>query len=165
MTVEEAAKYDADDFMPDGRLKLAKFRKAWKTHKSYLKPSQTDEELVKRQNDRWLEYQALPEPKSDYFEWASQRSRREQFDELERAYRNAERVSDKLKALSTLLEFSKSRPKTQLEVSQAADGIPEVSNEELLRMALEMNGINYEKFKEIFQLEIEATNLLGQPHN
>jgi hypothetical protein len=40
-----------------------------------------------------------------------------------------------------------------------------LTNEELLRMALEMNGINYDKFKEIFQTDIEATTLLGQPHN
>jgi hypothetical protein len=165
MTVEQAAKYDPDDFMPDGRLKLAKFRKGWKTHKSYLKPTVTDDELLKKQTERFNRYEQLPGPKPDYFEWASQASRREQFDELERAYKSAERVSDKLKALNTLLEFSKSRPKTTLEVSQSSDGIPELTNEELLRMALEMNGINYDKFKEIFQTDIEATTLLGQPHN
>lgn len=151
MTVEQAAKYEPDDFMPDGRLKLAKFRKGWKTHKSYLKPAQTDAELTAKQEARWQEYQAVPEPKPDYFEWASQRSRREQFDELERAYRNAERVSDKLKALGTLLEFSKSRPKSQIELTDGSNEMQQVSENDLLKMALELNGIDPAKFAEFIQ--------------
>ena len=156
MTVEQAAKYDPDDFMPDGRLKLAKFRKVWKTHKSYLKPTLTDDELQSKQDARWNEYQQLTEPRPDYFEWASERSRREQFDELERAYKSAERVSDKLKAISTLLEFRKTRPKTMVETSSADSQIREYPIEEIVKMALAQYGVSWEEFQEKFGRPIEG---------
>ena len=107
------------DIMPDNRLKDTKFRKKrLDNRKAALKASLDDPNHVHNpayQQARWDAYQALPEPKPDYFEWAAQYNRREMYDNLERIAFNSTRDSDRTKAALAILEFSKSKPKAIVE--------------------------------------------------
>jgi hypothetical protein len=134
------------DIMPDGRLKLPKFRNRWRKS-TVLEPTVAEGDLETSQKARWEEYQALEDPKPDYFEWASQRDRREQYDGIEDIFKNAGRASDRLKALALMLEFSKSKPKQVHEVSEATPQLGDVPMDEVLRGLLEVMGISYEKWQ------------------
>lgn len=106
------------DSMPDGIH--AKPRKYWaqvhlqsnrlKIHKT-AKAAQHCAELRDR-------YASLPEPKPEYLVWASEQSRPQLFDELFRQATRADNPMARVKAISTILEFTKSKPKTELEVIQ-----------------------------------------------
>lgn len=107
------------DIMPDGRLKHPRFRlRRNKNRTDALARSMADPNHVhspEAQQARWEEYQKLPDPKPDYFEWASQYSRREIYDNLERIAFSAKRDSDRTKAAAAILEYSKSKPKQIVE--------------------------------------------------
>lgn len=135
------------DLMPDGRLKLPKFRFHRKPQKKQLTPQQ----LRENDADRRARYDALTsDPKPDYFEWAAMESRKEQFAQLERDAFCANRPSDRLKAIATLLEFSKSKPKQTIGVETDTKEVS-IDPKELLEFALRENGIGLtaDQFKEL----------------
>lgn len=140
------------DVMPDGRLKLPKFRRKW--YKSTVRePSIAQDDLQALQEARWKEYQVLPEPRRDYLEWAASRARRQQFDILEDIALNAGKTADRIKAVQSILEFSKSKPKTQVELSENREAFFDMSPAELLKTILELNGISFDKFQQFLNSE------------
>lgn len=141
MTPEQAKDFPAADFMPDGRLKLAKFRIGWRQKR--LPVSTNEPDLREQQEERWQEYQELTEPRPDYMEWAAQRSRREMFDELEVIARLGRTSSERSRAIGTILEFTKMRPKQQHELSQAPEPVHPMTPEELLEFALQVNNLTH----------------------
>lgn len=110
------------DTMPDGIH--AKPSPSWQKnkHKLYKPPKKLTTFTVGGQvaalNE---EYDALPDPKPDYLQWASLKSMKTLFEELYRQSLMAERESDRNKAISTLLEFSKSKPKQTVEVVESGE--------------------------------------------
>lgn len=146
------------DIMPDGRLKFPKYRqKRLRNRDAALKAANDNPKHCGNkefQERRWQEYLKLPEPRPDYFEWASQYSRREQFDALERILFNSRRDSDRIKASATMLEFSKSKPK------QVVEQINNVQEEEipldkLLDTVLEAKGIDPLMFRKFVEAQAQ----------
>lgn len=125
------------DLMPDGRLKHPRFR----FHRHAQRQKFTPQQLLDRDADRRIRYDALPEPKPDYFEWAALESRRDQFAQLERDAFCANRPSDRLKAINTLLEFSKSKPKQV--VGLETDAKPDVDwdADKIIEYGLQLKGL------------------------
>ena len=107
------------------------------------------EEIRQEQNRLWKEYDKLQLPKPDYFEWAAQASRREQFNEVHLTFMTAKSPSDRIRALTLLMEFSKSKPKQQLEVSSGdeANAAP-ITPEEIIRLAFGELNLDFDKFLE-----------------
>lgn len=108
------------DIMPDGRLKLPKFRlRRLHNRAAALEATckiPTNVHSKEFLAALWQDYQNLPDdPKPDYLEWAAQRTRKEQFDNLVRVAFNGKRDGDRIKATATLLEFSKTKPKQVIE--------------------------------------------------
>ena len=81
-----------NDWMPDNRLKHPRLRRRG-GNKTLMSASVDMEELEQKQEERWQEYLAVPEPKIDYFDWAALRERRQAFDMLEKVLLNAGRTS------------------------------------------------------------------------
>ncbi len=135
------------DWMPDGRLKLYKHQKRWGDWQKLKRMS-----LSQVQTERWDRYQTLPEPKPDYMEWAASDTRRDCFDELEKVAKTAGRKTDRIKAIHTILEFTKKKPKQELEHSGDMAEFSHLSNKDLLRMVLELNGIQPEAFAQFREL-------------
>lgn len=135
------------DLMPDGkRLKHPRFRLR-RPKESIIEPSLSHKQLRRIEAKLEEEYRSLPEPRPDFFEWAAERERPELYNQLRSIAFRSKRPDHRLKAINTMLEFSKSRPKQVHEVSGVADE-PELTAEELLRLALEANGIDAEEFNE-----------------
>lgn len=132
-----------NDWMPDGRLKLRKFQERWGDWQKAKRKS-----LGIVQAERWERYQALPEPRQDFMEWAALDSRRDCFEQLERVALTAGRKLDRIKAIHTILEFTKKKPKQELEHSGDMQEFSHLSNKDLLRMVLELNGIRPETFEQ-----------------
>ena len=102
------------DIMPDGRLKHPRFRlRRINNRKNALASA----DLVTQQEitELWAEYDAMPEPKPEEFEWMSKRTQRLRMDSLLRAGMHSTRDSDRIKALATWMEFERSRPKQVVE--------------------------------------------------
>lgn len=123
----------AMDVMPDGRLKLPKFRSDVKNKRAYGFAAMAVE-LQQEAQDYWEAYQNLPEPRPDYLEWAAQQDRRRQFERLRLYAFTSKRESDRIKAMGLLLEFSKSKPKQQLELSQKEEQLPVRDLESMFRI-------------------------------
>jgi len=136
-----------EDWMPDGRLKLRKFQKRWGDWQKAKRKS-----LSVVQVERWERYQDLPEPRPDFMEWAACDSRRACFEQLERVALTAGRKLDRIKAIHTILEFTKRKPKQELEHSGDLAEFSHLSNKDLLRMVLELNGIPPEVFDRFREL-------------
>lgn len=136
-----------EDWMPDGRLKLSKFQKRWGDWQKAKRKS-----LSVVQSERWERYLALPKPLPDYMEWAASDTRRDCFDELEKVAKTAGRKTDRIKAIHTILEFTKKKPKQELEHSGDLAEFSHLSNKDLLRMVLELNGIPPEVFEQFREL-------------
>ena len=132
-----------EDWMPDGRLKLYKHQKRWGDWKKVKTKS-----LSIVQEERWEKYKELPEPRPDYMEWAALDTRRDSFEELEKIAKTAGRKTDRIKAINTILEFTKRKPKQELEHSGDMSEYSNLTNKELLRMVLELNGIRLETFEQ-----------------
>jgi len=137
----------AQDWMPDGRLKLPKFQKRWGDWQKIKRIS-----LSQIQAERWQRYQALSEPRPDYMEWAASDTRKDCFEELEKVAKTASRKIDRVKAINVILDYTKRKPKQELEHSGELAEFSHLSNQDLLRMVLEMNGIRpevFERFREL----------------
>ena len=141
-----------EDWMPDGRLKLYKHQKRWGDWKKVKTRS-----LSIVQEERWEKYKELPEPRPDYMEWAALDTRRDSFEELEKIAKTAGRKTDRIKAINTILEFTKRKPKQELEHSGDLAEFSHLSNQDLLRMVLEMNGIRPEVFDRFRELNPESS--------
>ncbi len=125
------------DLMPDGRLKHPRFRL-----RRYRKPPQfTIPQLMERDGLRRQRYDALPEPRPDYFEWAAQETRKDQFAQLERDAFCSTRPIDRAKALGTLLEFSKSKPKQTIGVETAPATDVDWDADKIIEYGLQLKGI------------------------
>ena len=102
------------DIMPDNRLKDTKFRKKRLDNRRNALAA-ADEVTKQEITELWAEYDALPEPKPEEFEWMSKRTQRLRMDSLLRAGMHSTRDSDRIKALATWMEFERSRPKQVVE--------------------------------------------------
>ena len=139
------------DLMPDGvRLKKPRFRSD--VIKKKLEGRQVKESGIDTDQDTLQEeYNKLPEPRPDFFQWAFERDQSKLYGILVKTARMPHSSgSERIKAISTILEFAKSKPKTQLEVSSANDQIPEYSIEDVMKMTLSEYGITWEEFQERF---------------
>ena len=139
------------DLMPDGvRLKKPRFRSD--VIKKKLEGRQVKESGIDTDQDTLQEeYNKLSEPRPDFFQWAFERDQSKLYGILIKTARMPHSSgSERIKAISTILEFAKSKPKTQLEVSNADAGIPEYSIEEILKMSLSEYGIEWGEFQERF---------------
>ena len=101
------------DTMPD---KIhAKPRHMWQ--EVYKKRSRAVDVKIlsaKRYSDELeAEYKALPEPKPDYLEWASSQMRPAIFRELLTRALSGKGDMARIRAISTILEFTKSKPKQE----------------------------------------------------
>ena len=142
------------DILPDG-IHL-KPRRIWRNRrgKSHYTPTLwTEENLRARQQKRWEEYDALPSPRPDYMEWAAQQSRREQFEQLEMVAFTSKKSSYKLKALATILEFSKRKPKQELDVTNRQEQEP-VTPEKLVDYLAAALGVNKSKLEEFVKTQV-----------
>lgn len=139
------------DWMPDGRLKLPKFQQRWGDWQKVKRNS-----LVEAQKERWQRYQTLSEPRPDFMEWAATDTRRDCFEELEKVAKTAGRKTDRIKAIHIILEFTKRKPKQELEHSADMPEFSQMDNKDLLRMVLEMNGIRPEVFDRFRELHPES---------
>lgn len=140
--------YPNGDLMPDNRLKHPRFRSDFrKNKKTYL--SKFMGEVNENQEHRWKEYLALPEPRQDFFEWACQRDQRILYDTLEKLAKKpgGDRAeTGKIKAIQTILEFGKVKPKTVLETNEKNAMLPKMTNEDLMKLVLEANGISWDSW-------------------
>ena len=139
-----------NDWMPDNRLKHPRLRRRG-GNKTLMSASVDMEELEQKQEERWQEYLAVPEPKIDYFDWAALRERRQAFDMLEKVLLNAGRTSDRLKAIAIHLDATKPKPKQLIETSDSTEQFMNMTPMQVLYMALESCGIRPEKFKEFLE--------------
>lgn len=104
------------DIMPDGRLKHPKFRLRRNQNREAALTKEYPSSSPEFLQSLWDEYQKLPEDgRPEYFEWAAVRTRKEQFDTLWRIACKSKRDSERTRALMTLLEFSKTKPKQTIE--------------------------------------------------
>ena len=123
------------DIMPDGRLKHPRFRRFRIANRAKALKANVHRS-VERGDERWAEYQALHDPKPDYCEWAAQRDRRIHFDALERVAMHSTRDSDRIKAISTIFEFTKTKPKQSMEVLNKVEDAQDVSLEKILEAVI-----------------------------
>jgi len=116
------------DMMPDGVH--AKPRKNWfkvsghsKENKA-AKKSKTEAHLQALRD----EYAAITGDKPDYLQWAAEKSRVELFEELYRQVKGDKDRSVRGRAISTILEFTKNKPKHAIEFisSELSGEIPEL---------------------------------------
>jgi len=140
---------DGGDLMPDGkRIKHPRLRSDWIARAALSRakkfPTPTPEEIEANDNERRRDYDALPEPKPDYFEWASRRERQQHYLWLERLVFSSKSEHTRLRAINTMLEFGLARPKKAIEISTA--GEEELTKEQVLELALELHGIDKDKF-------------------
>ena len=127
------------DMAPDGWH--AKPMRLWakKPQKKRAEPSASMEDL-RAERDRLMEaWSKLPEPRPDPMDFAAYHTRWDQWFELRVMSKRAPLYGDRIKANSTLLDFAKTRPKQQFEL--LGDDLSKASDHELLRKALEANGL------------------------
>ena len=134
------------DILPDGiHLKPPRI---WRNrrNKRHYTPTVFDEETLRKvQAKRWKEYLELPEPRPDYMEYAAQQSRRAQFEQLETVAFTSKKSSYKLKAIATILEFSKRKPKQEVDISQKQD-IQPLTPEKAVDYLCALVGVSRDKF-------------------
>jgi hypothetical protein len=121
--IEQLTKNGVDwnlDLMPDGRLKKPQFRECWKKRNRSKQVL-----LAERQSARGMEYDDLPEPKPSFLEWAARRDERNVYEELERIGYFARRTSERTRAFQTILEYTKTKPKQQVEVANVVSQPPD----------------------------------------
>lgn len=106
------------DTMPDGVH--AKTRLKWKNiFTARQKGSASERDDRQGHCEKLLEeYNAIQGEKPDYLQWAAEHSRPQIFEELYHQAVGARHPVARVKACSTLLEFTKTKPKRELELSQ-----------------------------------------------
>ena len=145
-----------NDWMPDNRLKLPKFRNKWR--KTTVKQATMDEESFEILFAQFqLEYNELPSPKPNMFDWFASAHPEIMLKELLRNVLMAGRTSDADKASRTILEFGKQKPKTVIESGDSSEQFMNMSPEQVLYMALESCGISPNKFKEFLESNPDIT--------
>lgn len=127
------------DDLPDGFH--AKPIRLWvkKPQKRRIEPSISQDELYSKRETLDAEYAALPDPKPDYMDWASYKTRHDQFWEAYKILRTSPYPAERVKALTFLAEFTKSKPKQEFEV--ATRDLKGLDNQKLLEDVLELNGL------------------------
>lgn len=136
------------DVMPDGRLKLPKFRLASMAKRKKARALR-QVQLKTEQEELKKKYDQIPEPKPGFFEWAFKQEEHLFYDILRKIGRMPNSTpTEKIRAIGTLTEYSKSKPKAQLELANKAPDFEQMPVEELLRMLLETIGINWDRFRE-----------------
>lgn len=127
-----------DDF-PDGFH--AKPMRLWikKPQKKRALPSLSEDEISRKRLALDEEYAALPEPKPDYMDWASYKTRHDQFWQAYTILTTSPYLAERVKALSFLAEFTKTKPKQQFEVANI--DLKNLDNVRLLEEVLELNGL------------------------
>lgn len=129
------------DTMPDGIH--AKPRHMWK--KVYENRSvawdYANRRTAELAEDIKAEYDRLPEPKPNYLEWAAKRGEPHLFEELLRQALTGKSDMTRVRAIGTLLEFTKSKPKQELELTRGV-GTGEIP--ELFRQLSQLAGIPIE---------------------
>lgn len=126
-----------EDWMVDDegrwRLKLPKFRRKWVTKEQQAEmKAESDGDLEKLRET----YESLPDPKPDYLQWAAEETRKQQFEIVFRTARESVNPATRLKAINTIWEFSKQKPKSVHEVQEPEGEIKEASVDELFNMLL-----------------------------
>lgn len=143
------------DWMPDNRLKLPKFRQKWRS--TYVKKSTMSEEDFENLFSRFqLEYNQLPAPKPNMFDWFASTHPEVMLKELLRNVLMAGRTSNTDKAARTILEFGKQKPKQVIETGESADSFMNMTPMQILDMALESCGLK-EKFRQFLESNPEPT--------
>lgn len=154
---KKSAGYDSKqwDIMPDNRLKFAKFRKK-KVDAHHAALERGDGLDKERIAERRAQYMALPDPKPDFCEWAAQQSRIAHFESLERVAMRSRRDGDRIKAIATIFEFTKTKPKTVVETTSTTPD-EQIDLDKALNILLEAKlaakGIELEKFEKWIQTE------------
>ena len=123
------------DIMPDGRLKHPRFRRFRIANRAKALKIAA-KRAVNRGEERWQEFQKLPDPKPDYCEWAAQRDRRFHYDAIEHVAMTARKDADRIKAVATMWEFTKTKPKTISEVLNKVEDAQDVSLEKILEAVI-----------------------------
>jgi hypothetical protein len=133
---------EGGDLMPDGvHLKPRRLRNdrfGQRDAKLHLVKAGTQSVIAK--------WEALPEPKPPFTEWYVQHNEADLASALVDIARNpTESPQARIKAISLLWEFTKSKPKAQLEVSQPVQPMTNMTAQELLALACELNGITLQE--------------------
>ena len=133
---------EGGDLMPDGiHLKPRRIRNDNRGRKKAMVKVVTDGTQYAR--DMW---EALPEPKPSFMEWYVTTHEVDLTTSLVDIARNrTEAAQNRIKATSLLLEYVKSKPKSQLEVSQPTQPTTELTPQEFLELALTASGIDPDK--------------------
>ena len=134
------------DIMPDGRLKHPRYRLrriANRTFANEAAKEYTSEETADLKN----RYDALPEPRPPFFQWAAQQEVYLHYLNVKRISMHAKRDSDRIKAYSLLLEHGLAKPK-QIVEQQVAHTEEEVPLSKLLDTVLEASGIDPLMFRQ-----------------
>lgn len=128
------------DLMPDGvRLKPRRLRSDNRGRRKTVASTKMAREEAEAFR---LEYDSLPEPKPSFMEWYASTKEAEITAMLVTIAKDcSERAGDRLKALATLLEFTKSKPKSQMEISAPEQPTKDLSAQEILELAYQLNGI------------------------
>jgi hypothetical protein len=132
------------DLMPDEiHLKPRRIRTDNRLRKGAILEEITTEIYELRQ-----QYETLPEPRPNFMDWAAANQETQMTEVLLGIIKNrTEATQTRLKAMSMFLEFTKSKPKSQLEVSQPAQPMTAMTPQELLVLAYELNGITPQDLK------------------
>jgi hypothetical protein len=147
LSKEEMKNFAEEDFMPDGRLKLPKFRRKWRKS-TVMQAVETDEQF----NAKWEKWQDEweqldPNNRPRFGTWLIDTKEDALVKPLFRILTDSGRKSEIRGAINTLWEHFKTKPKTQVEVSEGTQDFGEIKPEELLRNLMEFMGYSYEKFE------------------
>ncbi len=154
------------DMMPDGiHAKIYKFWDFNKKNKnrSFILPagretgcsaveraSETDVEREEQERKLKDEWEALPDPKPDFFEWGCDKSKPQVLLMLRDTAMNGRRMSDRIKAADVLLKHGKVPPKQTLEIQGKEDN---VNLDELLLRICELKHIPLEAIKPFLTIQ------------
>ena len=128
-----------EDYMPDNRLKHPLFRLSFRA-RSKRPPMQTLDEFEAQFREWTTEYEALPAPRPDFFEWFGKERHIIVAKVLLREMLIGTRPGQALKAANVFLEFAKSKPKQSVEVSNVTP--QPATNDELKDAFTEAFGIS-----------------------
>ena len=128
-----------EDYMPDNRLKHPLFRLSFRA-RSRRPPMQSPSEFDAQFAEWGDEYDAVPDPKPDFFEWFGKAHPRILAKVLLREMLIGHQPGQALKAANTFLEFAKSKPKQSVEVSNVTP--QPATNDELKDAFTEAFGIS-----------------------
>ena len=135
------------DMAPDGwHIKPMRLWAA-KKQKRRMTEEVTDAAISELRNQRRTEYQALPEPKPNYFDWLAMVDEEERFWDAYKIRKNASFAGERLKAIVSVNEASKAKPKQTIEVTKEEG----VNIDLLLEKILRAKGWNEDQAAEFMQ--------------